>query len=173
MNSGDVYICLDELVGAAEQQIQESGKGKDNNQRFIDFVKNQYTDSTTDAMHYISAKKAMAFANEEILQMSNEIFKCIFDNEIQPCLTWLLSTTLKGKERYYNTYLVQNKTRRNVQINFFIEDYLVNVFYMLGSNFDAVKSWISLYKEKGYIIFYTQGNNTLDTVVNAIQQDMD
>lgn len=172
-NSGDVYICLDELVDAAEQQMQESSKGKDNAQRFIDFVKAQYADPATDGKHYIGAKKVMAFADEEIRQMSNEIFKSLFDDEIRPCLEWFLSTTLKGKEKYYNTYLVQNETRRNVQINFFIEDYLVNVFYMLGSSFDAVKSWISLLKEKGYDVFYTQGNNALDTVVSAIQQDME
>ena len=172
-NSGDVYICLDELVNAAEQQMKESSKGKDNAQRFIEFVKAQYADPATDGKHYIGAKKVMELANEEILLMSNEIFKSLFDDEIQPCLEWFLSTTLKGKDRYYNTYLVQDDTRRNVQINFFLEDYLVNVIYMLGCSFDAVKSWIALYKENGYELFYTQGNNTLDTVVNTFQQDME
>lgn len=172
-NSGDVYICLDELVEAAEQQMQKTKKGKDKAQRFIDFVKAQYIDTATDGKHYFSAKKVMSLANEEILQMSNEIFKSIFDDEIQPCLEWFLTTTLKSETRYFNTYLVQNETRWNFHINFFIEDYLINVFYMLGSNFDSVKSWISLYKEIGYDIFYTQGNNSLDTVVNAIRQDME
>lgn len=172
-NSGDVYICLDELVDAAKKQMKESSKGKDNAQRFIDFVKAHYTDPATNGKHYIGAKKVMELANEEILQMSNEIFKSIFDDEIQPCLKWFLSTTLKGKENYFNTYLVQDETRRNIQINFFLEDYLVNIFYMLGSNFDAVKTWVSMYKENGYKLFYTQGNNTLDTVVNAIRHDLE
>ena len=42
MKTGEVYICLEELIDAAKQQMNENNKVNDSSKRFIRFVESQF-----------------------------------------------------------------------------------------------------------------------------------
>ena len=169
LNSGNVYIDLDELIEGTRQQIESSGKGKKNGEQFIAFVHSQFPSTLLiGEHHFIGAKQMLEKVNAEIKDMVNEVFLHLYETEVKQCFEWFLSMTLQNKEeKYLSTYIIQDGTRKNFQTNFYLEDYAVNIMFTIGKGFDITRKIIDFFKTAGYDYFYTQ-NCDLDALEEAL-----
>ena len=169
------YVNLDELIEIQKRVIatENREKYKERAQRFLDQIMMLYNSPhlVKNGKRYYKMTSIAQFADQEIDEMSNKVFKSTYRYDIKPALSKLLELVHFEDGENKLTYIVDKEKNESIlEPTATIEWFYAKMIHSLGTANPVCEDIGSLLEAKGYCRYfegYTELENLLKDKANA------